>query len=180
MVTKSGNKTYNVIRSRLSFNAIDMLWIRIHYYMVSYFLVSQTKVYSSKCSCIQKWSSVMTYIFRHCLWSVCAGLCNILNPYIKFYLSYERQKMVVSSMALHRFNHIIMTCRHIWDKHLSIGLCFLHYFTLFLLLLHVNWIKTSGRIFHKFNTLFCWINHRKNQSMINRFRAQTANWRAKE
>ena len=35
------------------------------------------------------------------------GLCNILNPYIMFYLSYECQMMVVSNMALHSFNLII-------------------------------------------------------------------------
>ena len=44
---------------------------------------------------------------RHSLWSVCVGLCKLLNPYIMFYLSYERQKMVVSNMALHSFNLII-------------------------------------------------------------------------
>ena len=56
------------------------------------------KVYSSKSSRIQMWSSVMTYIFQT-LFRKC--LCRFVqNPYSMFYLSYERQKMVVSNMAL--------------------------------------------------------------------------------
>ena len=69
------------------------------------------KVYSSKFSCIQKMVKIndMNFqtLFMKCLCIHGIGLCKTLNLYMMFYLSYQCQKMSVSSMALHSFNLII-------------------------------------------------------------------------